>query len=53
MHDYTVVGNYDSFLMSKSHSFKFEVKVYASIDNRNVIDGYAKVMPELHRNLYA
>ena len=32
--------------MSKSHSFKFEVKVYASIDIMNVIDRYAKVMPQ-------
>ena len=53
MHDSIVVLKYDSFLMSKSHSVKFEVKVYASIDNMNVIDGYAEVMPKINTNMYA
>ena len=44
MDDSIVVIEYDSFLMFKSHSFKFEVKVYASIDIMNVKDRYAKVM---------
>ena len=51
MHDFIMVGKYDSFLMSKRHSFKFEVKVYASKDNMNVLDGYAKVMSIIHGNM--
>ena len=39
--------------MSRSHSFKFEAKVYASIDNMNVIDGYAKVMLKFPKNMNA
>ena len=46
MHDSIVVRKKDSFLMSMNHSFKFEAKVYASIDNMNVIGGYARVMPK-------
>ena len=53
MHDFIMVGKYDSLLMSKRHSFKFEVKVYASKDNMNVLDGYAKVMSILYGNMYA
>ena len=53
MHDSIMVGKYDSFLMSKRHSFRFEVKLYASKDNMNVLDGYAKVMSILHGNIFA
>ena len=53
MHDSFEVGEYDSFLMSKSHAFKLEVKVYASKENMNVLDGYAKVMSILHGNMFA
>ena len=53
MHDLIMVGKYDSFLMSKGHSFKFKVKVYASKDKMNVLEGHAKVMSILHGNMFA
>ena len=48
-----MVGKYDSFLMSKRHSFKFKVKECASKEKINVLEGYAKVMYILHGDMFA
>ena len=48
MHDSILVGNYDSFLMSRVILSMIEVMVYASKDKMNVLEGYAKVMSIPH-----
>ena len=53
MHDLIMVGKYDSFLMSRVIVSMIEVKVYASKDKMNVLEGYAKVMSILHGNMIA
>ena len=53
MNDSIVVGNYDSFLMSRFILSMIEVMVYASKDKMNVLEGYAKVMSLIQGNMFA